>query len=322
MKKILLFVLTALSLQLCAKEEKRSIVVIGGGPTGLAAAIEGQMQGYEVTVVEKRNQYTRRQVVYLDSNSLKRLQKWDVDLSSVEPSLGIILIPIHDLEQLLEKRCQELGVKKIHGEFARFSKKPHVVEIMKDDLLTELSYELLVGADGTHSKVREEAAIGHELMGRAEGYVGILPMKETAYNQVTIGTAMMDGFFVRKISAGPACIVFMQGPEKNRDLGKIAKACGWQEESSVIESGEARLIQNIEVLLQQANRFHDKERDLILLGDAAASASFFEGLGANTALREVDIASSFFKNGDYEIFNHAMEEATNSMIEVSRYLFE
>ncbi len=55
--------------------------------------------------------------------------------------------------------------------------------------------------------------------------------------------------------------------------------------------------------------------------DAAASASFFEGMGANTGLKAAKIAGEFFADGDRKAFDRKMKEATDFMMEDSRYLF-
>lgn len=43
----------------------RKLLVVGGGPVGLRTAIEGIMLGAEVDVVEKRESFTRNNVVHL-----------------------------------------------------------------------------------------------------------------------------------------------------------------------------------------------------------------------------------------------------------------
>jgi flavin-dependent dehydrogenase len=63
------------------------------------------------------------------------------------------------------------------------------------------------------------------------------------------------------------------------------------------------------------------------VGDAAASASFFQGMGANTALQTAEIAGRFFQDVKsidrkrYEDFERAMKEATDALIEDSKFLF-
>ena len=58
-----------------------------------------------------------------------------------------------------------------------------------------------------------------------------------------------------------------------------------------------------------------------MIGDAAASASFFEGMGANTGFRAAEIAGCFFANRDELAFQDEMKRATNFMIQDSLYLF-
>jgi hypothetical protein len=61
-------------------ENPSSVLVIGGGPAGLATAIEASVNGAHVIIIEKRNSYSRLQRVFLLDSSIKLLEKWKVDV--------------------------------------------------------------------------------------------------------------------------------------------------------------------------------------------------------------------------------------------------
>lgn len=60
---------------LSGHERPLSIVMIGGGPAGLGAAIEAKLGGAHVTIVEKREAYTREQYFFLWGASLSILKQ-------------------------------------------------------------------------------------------------------------------------------------------------------------------------------------------------------------------------------------------------------
>jgi len=76
------------------------------------------------------------------------------------------------------------------------------------------------------------------------------------------------------------------------------------------------------VILQQAKAFSNQEASAILVGDAAATGSFFQGMGANTAFMTAELAGQFVKSKSYADFNQSMKATTDALIEDSRYLFD
>src|SRR5579872_1381381 len=127
MKKIWMFLLL-IGLVLAAFIFARSpvsVVIIGGGPAGLATAIEAKQAGAIVTVVEKRSAYEREQQLFLRGHSIALLEKWKVDspwLKKVEiGDKRVGFIPISALEEALLKRARKLGVRVIQDEFIELS---------------------------------------------------------------------------------------------------------------------------------------------------------------------------------------------------------
>ena len=79
MKKIIVIAVTLLW-SISPLFAANDVLVIGGGPAGLATAIEAADSGAQVTVVEKRKSYSRSQSVFLFDASIKLLEKWKVNI--------------------------------------------------------------------------------------------------------------------------------------------------------------------------------------------------------------------------------------------------
>jgi len=84
------------------------ISIIGAGPVGLTAAAELTQNGNNITVYEKRADYTRRQVV--------RLKPADLNHLTTTRDIFKSKIAICDLETQLRERAQECGVIFEHKE--------------------------------------------------------------------------------------------------------------------------------------------------------------------------------------------------------------
>lgn len=140
-----------------------------------------------------------------------------------------------------------------------------------------------------------------------------------------------NDFFVRKMTIPSATIIFAQSTKLEkiypRKFEALIRDCGWEKEAEMIASSDAKLSETIKIELQQSVTFSSEKKSAILVGDAAAAASFFQGMGANTALKTASIAGDFFKkkmktdNDAYFFFNQNMKEITDLMIEDSKFLF-
>lgn len=318
-----------------AKIKPLTVLVIGGGPAGLATALEATAHGCDVTVVEKRDAYSRLRWLFLWDYSLKLLEKWEVNTPQMrvaDPGDGSLIgfVQIKHLEEQLEKRARESGVKKIQGEFRGFGANQTAVITTFGKKEQALFYDILVGADGTHSNVREALGIEKACWGTAQGAVAIVPDVDAGPTGFDISPALKkeDGF-LRRIKMPSASFVFVQFPQRASvsDLQKTVKAQGWSEEAGKLGDNRAIVLADIDVSLQQAKAFSSEIKSAILVGDAAATASFFQGMGANTALKTAEVAGRFFKEmqshdkAAFLNFNQAMKETTDAMIEDSAFLF-
>ncbi len=337
MQKIIVISITVLLWSispLFANHDPITVLVIGGGPAGLATAIEAANSGAQVTVVEKRKGYSRGQSVFLLDASIKLLEKWKVNIPEMKATdLGeegkFGLVTINHLEQGLLKRVNELGIKVIHGEFKRLEGKKAVITLSEGEI--PLPYDILVGADGMHSHVREELGISCASLGKAIGMWSATKFEDMTGEFDVSPTIEKNGFFIRKITASPVNIVFVQSCNtdqiSSKEFENLVRACSWEKVADMMASSKAKISDGIEIVLQQAKEFSNEKNSGILVGDAAATASFFQGLGCNSALKTASVAGDFFKNlkqnkNAYYIFNKEIKKTTDSLIEDSRFLFK
>ena len=331
MKTKLVTYLFALLCNLSLFADPLSVLVIGGGPAGLATAIEAKANGCVVTVVEKRESYTRPQCLFLVDSSLKLLEKWRVNppqmrIAELDDGSLMGFVQIKHLEEELEKRARELGVKKICGEFQGFESNQTAIILTPNKNACILSYDILVGADGSHSHVREALALKKNCLGTAVGASALIPDVTDRSTELDISPAIkIEGGFLKRIKVPSASLIFVQFPQRASisDLQKSIEAQGWK----TLSENKALVLADIEVSLHQAQTFSSEKKSAILVGDAAATASFFQGMGANTALKTAEAAGRFFQEMQtdpktaFHNFNQTMKETTDALIEDSAFLF-
>jgi len=304
---LFLFILFGLT---CAafrsSESPISVLIIGGGPAGLATAIEARQAGAIVKVVEKRSAYERQQQLFLRGHALGLLEKWEVDspeLKKVEIGVKRVgFIPISALEEALLKRARELGISVIQDEFLELSKQGRSAILSKEGAV---SYDILVAADGSHSQVRQALGIEADLMGQGKAGAALLPPSLGESGSIDVSPVIQHAdSFVQKFQLPGVNFIFLQGPisATQDDFIKMCKASGWDCQAEQIAADGGLLLLDADVYLQKARRFSLNDRGALLVGDAAGTGSFFRGSGANHALETAEIAGHFFKTNDYESF--------------------
>lgn len=306
----------------------KNVVIVGAGPTGLSAAFEAKAAGSNVVIVEKRKCYTREQFLFLDDKAIAFLEKWNVDVPmgviAYEGNNKTAVMKIKYLEEALCKRSQELGIEKICGEFKELRNQKVIVDTQEG--IIEVPYDLLVAADGTHSCVRKELDIPVHFLGKSCAVIAMLPTL-VHENVEFVGPFPHPPFILAKVNMPCATLIFLQGHDVSKQLlFTAALERGWETEVNLIADEKVNYIDHVDVVFQQALRFSDRQNSAILLGDSAASASFLQGMGANTAFESILIASRFFQSEqsqhDYEEFEGSMKQLTDILIKENSYLIQ
>jgi 2-polyprenyl-6-methoxyphenol hydroxylase-like FAD-dependent oxidoreductase len=245
------------------------------------------------------------------------------------------VVKINNLEEGLEKRVDELKIKKIFGEFIEFQGE-NTVSITSEGKTLSLPYDILVGADGAHSEVRNKSGIQCKRLGETDAITAFVPFPEPSGGFDISDPIKIKGVFIRKITLPSASIIFVQkipvSPDvhtgiSEQTLEELTRECNWQKETKIIAENKATISESITVILQQAAIFSNEQKRVILVGDAAAVASYFQGMGANTAFKAASIAGDFFRKigqheaDAYNVFNQTMKETTDELINDSKYLF-
>lgn len=312
--------------------EPLSVVVVGGGPVGLSAALEAVDSGAQVTVIEKRAEYTRRQRVFLFDTSIQLLERWNVHLPREfifggEGEERVAVVPIHVLEELLEIQACKKGVHLLKAEFEAIAPCKKLKARSDAGALT-IGYDLLIAADGAYSSVRQELGIPLECFATAEGAFAWLQFGAGEAEFSFTKPIITESGFIRRIQSPGGTIIFSQGTIQGVDeLIKATAQQGWRKEAQLIRDEVGAIAGRIPLSLQQARCFSNSEMSAILLGDAAATGSFFLGLGLNTGLETVRNSGCLLRglqSGDarsYIDFEVQMDKTTNSLIEANRFLF-
>ncbi len=322
----------------CNNSSAPSVLIIGGGPSGLATAIEARLNGCLVTVIEKRDSYSRLRGIGLWGYAISLLGKWNVEIPEMELSVlsewdeeGALSggVYINHLEARLEERCKKIGVKKIHGEFQCFEG-PQIALIKGEGGELRIPYDIIVGADGPHSYVRDLIGIEKQHFGSAMGTVVIIPdLGNKVKFQISPILKQGHEFFRTLKLVSEVSFFAMQSPLEcsKKDVRRVLESQGLSKDVRALDKGMMFFIENIPISLDQAVTFSNEAKSAILVGDAAASGSFLMGSGANTGLRAAEIAGWFFRDLQldrdlaFQNFNKSMKEITDILIKKNLFLF-
>jgi 2-polyprenyl-6-methoxyphenol hydroxylase-like FAD-dependent oxidoreductase len=303
------------------------IVVIGGGPTGLGAAIEARLSGYEVIIVEKREEYSRLSTMSLSANTLDIFEKWDLEIPLLEildfngTRRGFILLK--DLEAGLFKKALELGIQRIQGEFIDFGKF-NCAMIEAENGRDLISYDLLIAADGAHSRVREKLGISPITLARAFGGICMVPAQNKP-GVLTVEFKPYPNLLTKKVNVPHASVLFFQNKQGDLHLNKmihLASELGWVDEAVKMGQEQCIALESIPIYLQRVNTFSDPIRSVILLGDAAACASFYSGAGVNFCFQTTQLAGKLLSDSNYATFNQEMQIEVEKLMQLNLPFFE
>jgi len=337
---------------ICSSLNAGNCLIIGGGPAGLAASIEAYYAGLNPIIIEQRKEYLREQRVYLTTQSMVWLSEWGASIENLEKIFfdeygEYGFVKIKDVEKGLKKVVDHLGIEMVFAEFTHLNKDLSI-SIRNESTEIKLPYDLLIAADGAKSLIRKNLNINCEILGQAKGSWMFVPCDcQNGLCDVT-EIEKRKNYFLRKIKTPSASMIFTQSYFDQElepfefsleDLLSEIEACQWNNEALSIKANKAYFSGLIPINLQKAERFVDIPAKTILIGDAAATGSFFHGMGINSAFKNVKIASDLFKSLNLEtavqddkvmqdfrlnfdedaflLFNHQMQLAADDLLEFS-----
>jgi len=318
------------------------VVIVGGGPAGLATAMEAYQSGAKVTIIEKRSTYTRNQLLFLTYETIKLLKKWNVNVPSMEeldfqPNLTMGVVRIRDLEEGLNKAVKAVGIDIVLGEFLGFDSVDKEIIVKTAEKQIAVPYDYLVAADGAHSPVRKAVGINSHCYAIAKGIWTFIQFPERDEGIAISKFITGKNHYIRKITLPFGSIILMQSfIDAATPISKISPEAlyqeaielGWAKEAALIAEGKVVITNDITITFQQVDRFSDEPHAVLIIGDAAATGSFFHGKGVNTAFQTAAIAGRFFRGirdnhkNVYNDFNSNMKEATDELLNYSRFLSE
>lgn len=333
----LLFVFFNFGFIFC-QDSPLSVLVIGGGPAGLGAAIEAKSHGCSVTILEKREKYSRPQYLFLDDRAIGLLKEWgvatdEIGCSDIGNEEHVWFIRIHRLEELLSQRVSSLGIQTVRAEFQSLSP-DHSAMAVQDGHFYTIPYDILIGADGAHSIVREALSIDSDILGSAFGASSI-EVHGSKENPVSLPDPIpLESGFINQVRIPFVNIVVMQAscPFSLEEFRQKIEDFGWAEDLAAFDERRSLVISDIPILLQKAKSFFNAPLMGIIIGDAAATASFFQGEGASVALYTAKLAGQlckkiqdsslvFGKTTFFQEFEQCMKKETEFLIEDSAFLF-
>ncbi|MBU6446315.1 MAG: FAD-dependent monooxygenase [Verrucomicrobia bacterium] len=308
------------------------ILVIGGGPAGLGAAIEARLSGADVAVVEKRDVYTRQNTLFLYTSTLELLERWGVHVPLMQELYfqgerrGYVLIK--DLENALSQKLADLGVVQMRGECHRVQGQQAWIQTSEGEL--RIPYDLLVAADGAHSHLREQLGIPSIHYGEALAGVVMIP---AVHKEGLISVQILNHpqVYIKKVMIPSATVFFFQtrpdaagGPIGLHECVQFAEDMGL-EEAELMKSHCLFCLDNVPIDVQKMERFADPMQNMIFLGDAAATSSFYLGTGANYAFKMTQVAKTLFQHfsqeGAFAQFDEEMRPVCEELVQLSVPLF-
>lgn len=174
----------------------KTILITGAGPTGLTAAIEVARRGFTPRVIDRKPApsplsravgiHAQSLVLLEESGVTPRLLAEGIRIQHGDVRLGashlatirfewlrhrynfLLALPQDRTETILRQRLRELGIEVEYGtrlDGVQIKKNGVTARIISQDRTHDETFDIVIGADGVHSTVRDSAGItmpGHD----------------------------------------------------------------------------------------------------------------------------------------------------------------
>jgi 2-polyprenyl-6-methoxyphenol hydroxylase-like FAD-dependent oxidoreductase len=299
---------------------ERPVLVVGAGPTGLAAALELARLGRPVRIIDKkpsRSQHSK--AIGVNPRTLELLEAADVterllaagrrirkanlrradrllaavDLTRLEHRYNFMLaLAQSETEQILEASLAERGVQvEWQSELEGFAEAGERVraKVMRDGREQEIEADCLIGADGAHSTVRH--GLGLEFRGETYPFewqvVDVAMSGPFAEDEVHL--QLGDAAFLFLISA--AAGTFRLASDGEDPLRLLPEGCA---------VGETIWRSAFRISYRQVDRY--QQGRVFLAGDAAHIHSPVGGRGMNLGIEDATILARKIMGGGLETY--------------------
>lgn len=169
------------------------VLIVGGGPTGMTAAIELKRMGMDVRIIDKSDHMARySQALVVQARTLEQFQRFGLAEEAVARGRRLneakfysegrlivdfkldhldgrypfaLFLPQSETEKLLNARMESLGTKTERGvELLELRQDPHLRATLghPDGRTEEFAPRWVIGADGAHSTVRQKMGVAFE----------------------------------------------------------------------------------------------------------------------------------------------------------------
>jgi 2-polyprenyl-6-methoxyphenol hydroxylase-like FAD-dependent oxidoreductase len=308
------------------------VLVIGGGPAGLAAAIAAAQKGFRVTVVESRRppihkpcgegllpQATdalRGMGVHLHSSlghAFKGFRFVDDSYSACAqiPRGGGLGLRRTVLHQLLIDRAEECGVDLRWG--ARVSNLESSGASVDGEFLR---FRCLIGADGQNSTVRRFARLGSRwTIERRFGFrrhYAVAPWT----NLIEVHWARRSQMVVTPTASDEICVsLFVDDPHIRtdcalREFPEVANRLRGSEPKST-EAGSVLAFRRARAVVRG---------NIALVGDASCTVDAVSGQGVSLAFQQAALVAEALAAGDLERYQAAHSHLTLTAMRMTRLL--
>ncbi len=300
--KLGIFAIILVATELSSVAMAMEVVIVGGGPVGLASATATHKAGHNVTVVEERD-YNREQVLFMNPASCSYLET--LGLENACENLYVFglnkqsngqtsLIHTNKLQNKLKDLATKNGVTFIHAKFEGFSQgnRKAIQTKTKDGEEIEIPYDILVGADGKNSAVRKSLNIEPEISKTAHARAALYRNTANQYSDNTVELNVISennlprDIYMSVTSAPPSAdfqkAIFTQSKT-------VIEEANWKMMRKNQENAEDKLFLDFtfEVALSNTPTNVNIQKVVLLVGDATGTASYIFGNGLNTGFSEV-----------------------------------